>query len=248
MNKVSGTSFLSTVDAYADKLPFASPFTNLGYLFVKAGQAFEGANVEPKSRHFAYIKDKSTLRCFLLLIPIIGNIIVAVMDRNSRKAARALEQSEQAQSTKDRPRSDFRKWDNFCLPPGVFGYGPNGEVIMSPSSSSSSSSLSSSSSSTQDSTVVDATPPGGMSLYSSSSSSSTSSSVAPSVSSEPVWRLTGNDPSEFQRRAPSLSPNAVDDPNERASSASAYPGLTSAVSSSSTSQDVDYSSMYPKMD
>jgi hypothetical protein len=72
---------LIKTDQICDYVPFASTITNLVDIFEKCVLS---SCCKPKAinenRYISHIKDKSSLRCFALLVPILGNIIVGIYD------------------------------------------------------------------------------------------------------------------------------------------------------------------------
>lgn len=76
--RISGTIFAET-DRICDYIPFVSTVSNLIDLFQKCVVKClpEGTT---KNRYWSHIKDKDLLRCFILLIPILGNIYILVAD------------------------------------------------------------------------------------------------------------------------------------------------------------------------
>lgn len=68
---------LIKIDTFADYIPVVSTVTNLVDLFFKAVVL---PTIEKKNHYYTHIDDKSVLRCLILLIPILGNLIVAIYD------------------------------------------------------------------------------------------------------------------------------------------------------------------------
>lgn len=85
MTKISlqdsiNNAFIS-IDKACDYFPGASTATNLVDLVEKCIlNNSKSETVARKNRYFSHIKDKHTLRCVTLLIPILGNIIIAIYD------------------------------------------------------------------------------------------------------------------------------------------------------------------------
>lgn len=69
-------------DRVCDYVPVISTITNLVDLFEKCVLRFCCKPESPKldNRYFSHIKDKSKLRCVILFVPFLGNIIIAVWD------------------------------------------------------------------------------------------------------------------------------------------------------------------------
>lgn len=68
-------------DRYLDYVPVASTITNLVDIFLKC--VYKPCVDESKiqsNHYFAYLDTKSTLRSIILIIPILGNILIAAMD------------------------------------------------------------------------------------------------------------------------------------------------------------------------
>jgi hypothetical protein len=81
----SYSRFLEQADDVASFIPFASTVTNLVNLFQKCVILplieHNMIHLNPKFEHYyTYLKNKSFLRCFALLIPFLGNFIVAAYD------------------------------------------------------------------------------------------------------------------------------------------------------------------------
>ncbi|MBS4168595.1 HEAT repeat domain-containing protein [Parachlamydia sp. AcF125] len=74
-------SFLSKADRVSDYIPGVSTVTNLIDLFQKCAVLpfKQKANIS-KSHYYSYLKQKSFSRCVVLLLPVIGNILVAIYD------------------------------------------------------------------------------------------------------------------------------------------------------------------------
>lgn len=80
------------LDGYADCIPVVSSATNLIDLFLKyvfrpcVGQA----RLE-NSHYFAYLEGKTGARSVILLIPVVGNVLIALLDHSSAKDAKYYE-------------------------------------------------------------------------------------------------------------------------------------------------------------
>lgn len=95
-------------DHIFDKIPVFSTFSNLVDLFQK--YHFKGITETKYPLYTRYIEQKKTWKCLLLLIPIIGNIVVALAElREARREKQYLD-------TIDDPMKDpFQDWDyNVC--------------------------------------------------------------------------------------------------------------------------------------
>lgn len=78
---------LISIDQICDYVPVASTVTNLVNIFEKCAFSCCSARSINSNRYFTHVKDKSILRCVILLVPILGNIIVGIYDLiQSRKA------------------------------------------------------------------------------------------------------------------------------------------------------------------
>jgi hypothetical protein len=69
------------IDRACDYVPVVSTITNLVDIFEKC--AFSGCCSSKSinsNRYFSHVNDKSSLRCVVLLVPILGNIIVGIND------------------------------------------------------------------------------------------------------------------------------------------------------------------------
>lgn len=94
----SGTvnNALVRIDQICDYVPIASTITNLVDIFEKC--AFSGCCSSESinsNRYFSHINDKSILRCVILLVPILGNIIVGIYDLIQSHQAEGNEREDQ---------------------------------------------------------------------------------------------------------------------------------------------------------
>lgn len=88
---VSRTIF-AELDGICDYIPFVSTVSNLIDLFQKC--VLQSLSKETaKNRYWTHIKRKDLLRCFILLVPILGNISILVFDYSKYKkdTARCVE-------------------------------------------------------------------------------------------------------------------------------------------------------------
>lgn len=95
MNNISNTSniFVKT-DCFCDYVPFVSSITNLVDLFQKCVVLpfiecvvlpfIDNATIT-SNHYYKHINEKSFVRCFLLVIPVIGNLIVGIYDLYKKK-------------------------------------------------------------------------------------------------------------------------------------------------------------------
>lgn len=83
INSLNGYDILVFIDKAADRVPFFSSITNMVDLFIKANMSDKAQAPSQSDRYYTHIKDKSPFRCILLLIPIFGNIVVALIDYNN---------------------------------------------------------------------------------------------------------------------------------------------------------------------
>lgn len=73
--------FLSKLDQVSDYLPVISSVTNFIDIFQKCViQRFLSEAFLQKSHYYRHLRDKSILRCVILLIPVIGNIVILLYD------------------------------------------------------------------------------------------------------------------------------------------------------------------------
>lgn len=94
MPRVTGNTLIQT-DRICDYIPLASTITNLVDLFEKC--AFRGccnSKSITENRYFSHINDKKILRCIILLVPILGNIIIAIYDLIQHYKAKRAQSSE----------------------------------------------------------------------------------------------------------------------------------------------------------
>jgi len=87
---------LIRIDQVCDYVPLASTITNLVDIFEKCGFcdccSSESTNL---NRYFSHVKDKSSLRCVILLVPILGNTIVGIYDLIQNHHAEGNEREDQ---------------------------------------------------------------------------------------------------------------------------------------------------------
>jgi hypothetical protein len=82
----STDNFLKITDTFCDYVPFVSTATN----FVDLAQKFIVMKlIEPairkSSRYYTHLHNKSAIRCIILLIPMIGNIVFVIYDFLNKK-------------------------------------------------------------------------------------------------------------------------------------------------------------------
>lgn len=89
-------TIFSRLDNFFDKVPVASSVTNLIDIFLKCVPLrFVSEATTLKSHYIRHLKEKSFFRCFILLIPGVGNLLVVLYDLiNSRKADKHLKLAE----------------------------------------------------------------------------------------------------------------------------------------------------------
>lgn len=72
---------LVTVNNFCDYVPVLSTASNLVDLFQKyIVFPFVDTNTLQQSRYYTHVMEKSSLRCILLLFPVIGNVFVFLWD------------------------------------------------------------------------------------------------------------------------------------------------------------------------
>jgi hypothetical protein len=84
------SKLLVNIDNIADYIPLASTVTNLVDLFQKCVLLFVKDEAIRKSHYFSHINDKRVLRCVVLLVPVVGNIIVGCLDWQVKNRIQAL--------------------------------------------------------------------------------------------------------------------------------------------------------------
>jgi hypothetical protein len=84
MNTVS--NFLVKTDCLCDYVPLVSSATNLVDLFQKCVvlPLMDKSKIA-SSHYYKHLDQKSFFRCFLLVIPVVGNIIVGIYDFSKKK-------------------------------------------------------------------------------------------------------------------------------------------------------------------
>ena len=84
MNSIS--HFLVKADHFCDYIPFVSSVTNLIDIFQKCVivPLMDKSQIAA-SHYYTHLNQKSFSRCFLFIIPIIGNIIVGIFDFSNKK-------------------------------------------------------------------------------------------------------------------------------------------------------------------
>lgn len=84
MNSISNS--LVETDYFCDYIPVVSSITNLVDLFQKCVVLpFMDKEAILASHYYEHINEKSFARCFLLIIPVIGNIIIGIYDFSKKK-------------------------------------------------------------------------------------------------------------------------------------------------------------------
>lgn len=84
MNSISNC--LVKTDHFCDYIPFVSSITNLVDLFQKCVVLpFMDKETISSSHYYKHINEKSFARCFLLIIPVIGNVIIGIYDFSKKK-------------------------------------------------------------------------------------------------------------------------------------------------------------------
>lgn len=79
-------SLLVRADRFCDYVPVVSSIVNLFNLFQKCVVfPFQEKSVLLSSYYWKKIDKKSFVRCFLLLIPVVGNIIISIHDCTKKK-------------------------------------------------------------------------------------------------------------------------------------------------------------------
>ena len=107
MNNVK--NFLLKTDRFCDYVPVVSSITNLVILFQKCiVLPLIDKTTIASNYHYKYINEKSFARCFWLVIPVIGNIIVGIYDFSKKKddSNGAIEQVKNPIKTKQVDKSD----------------------------------------------------------------------------------------------------------------------------------------------
>lgn len=78
---INGTNGWIKADKLFDRIPVLSTVGNLVNLFQKCVVIPRMDKVEiDKSEYYRYLNEKSIVRCTLLLLPVLGNVIVAIYD------------------------------------------------------------------------------------------------------------------------------------------------------------------------
>lgn len=98
--RISGTTFVEA-DGICDYIPVVSTISNLIDLFQKYVVKFLSEGTA-KNRYWTHIKHKDQLRCFILLVPILGNIYVLASDyfeykKDKASCADAIQSRQQLQ-------------------------------------------------------------------------------------------------------------------------------------------------------
>src|SRR5580700_9265774 len=86
MQATTCSNFLITTDKFSSYVPFLSTVTNLVDLFQKYVVIPQMRDEDVwNSHYFTHLDQKSFSRCVILLIPIIGNIIIGILDYANRQ-------------------------------------------------------------------------------------------------------------------------------------------------------------------
>ncbi|WP_044881298.1 DUF4116 domain-containing protein [Neochlamydia sp. EPS4] len=89
----------SRIDNIADYIPVISTVTNLVDLFQKCIiSTFISKESLVKSHYYAHLSDKSFGRCITLLIPVLGNLTIAILDFLHRKSDNKKQQDKNLSS------------------------------------------------------------------------------------------------------------------------------------------------------
>lgn len=84
------SSGIQNIHHYFDIIPVVSTFSNIYTLFLKAKWALKGPP-SLSDHHISYHKDKSVLRCVILLVPIIGNVLIYFADKCEKNRSESSE-------------------------------------------------------------------------------------------------------------------------------------------------------------
>ena len=85
---LNNVNFFKVAD-FCGYVPFVSSATSLFLLFSKAVRPLLPSDVQ-SSRFFSYVKYQSCLRLLILLVPVLGNITVAIYDFIQKKREEEL--------------------------------------------------------------------------------------------------------------------------------------------------------------
>ncbi len=105
------------LDQLADYVPLASSLTNAVDLYQKCIYSFYGRELATnENRYFYHIKDKPVWRCITLLVPVVGNGVVAMYDLlQTKKAPEKI--IEEVNPLEDLPRGKETKAETEVLTP-----------------------------------------------------------------------------------------------------------------------------------
>lgn len=80
MTAIPSTSFFVSADRFLDRVPILSTISNITDIFLKCIVNRMSDTTINKYPYFTHLSKKSFSHCFLLLIPVIGNIIVGILN------------------------------------------------------------------------------------------------------------------------------------------------------------------------
>lgn len=112
MSDFSISKALVKMDRFCDYVPFVSTVSSLVDIFEKAMiQTFCSDKTIKENRYFSHINGKSNERSAILLIPILGNIIVALGDMKIKNTVQDLK------SLMDELKKSFEEFKSFLNNP-----------------------------------------------------------------------------------------------------------------------------------
>lgn len=88
----SFSKLLITLDKYSERIPVLSSGTNavniVLKIFIDCTRTFLNTKLLKainENRYFRHLQNKEYKRCFMLLVPVLGNIVIAILDFSQRK-------------------------------------------------------------------------------------------------------------------------------------------------------------------
>ena len=115
----SFSDFLIQTDKTAERIPLVSTVTNLVDIFLKyvVFPKMKSENIN-NNHYFTHLNNKKAIRCIILLIPVLGNIVVGIYDFikkqevDETKATQKVSQSQNLNNSKKVENNQFLNENN----------------------------------------------------------------------------------------------------------------------------------------
>ena len=103
------SNILTKVDSVLDLVPVVSSITNLVDIFLKAVVFSKSTYANTKNRYYTHLRNKTYTRCFVLLIPFVGNIIFGIIDFKNKWNKKDLVLEDETMKEKENVIAQVRK-------------------------------------------------------------------------------------------------------------------------------------------